>query len=114
MGIVWLGFPILGALCPMGTVWLGFTNSGAWPWIIGYTYVHTLLWNGLSYIHSGTGDTHIYVINHIDNAIRKGQSELLLLNSWVGHSLISMHYQLIKKTCPEHIAFSKLSRIRQQ
>jgi hypothetical protein len=68
----------------MGIVWLG--NLGAWLGIFSYTYLHTLLWNGLSYIHSKTGDTQIFSNIHINHTIGKGLSGLLLPTPSVGHT----------------------------
>ncbi len=67
-----------------GIVWLG--NLGAWLGIFTNTYLHTLLWNGLSYIHSKTGVTHIYGINHIHHAIGKDLSDLLMSTPSVRHT----------------------------
>jgi hypothetical protein len=61
---------------------------GTWLGLFGLTYVHTLLWNGLLYIHSKTGYPHIYVINHIDYAIGTGQSDLLILTPSVVNSYV--------------------------
>jgi hypothetical protein len=73
-------------LFQMGTVKLGCPYLGAWLGIFGSTYIHTLLRNGLSYVHSKTGDKHINVIHYIDPAIGKGQLDLLLPTPSVRHN----------------------------
>jgi hypothetical protein len=73
-------------LSPTSAVWPGYPNLGAWLGIYGYKYVHTLLWNGLPYIHSKTGNMHMSAINHIDHAIGKGQTDLLFLTPSVRHN----------------------------
>ncbi len=66
-------------LFPRGAIWLCCPKLYAWLGIFCYTYVHTLLQNKLSCIHSKMGDIHIYEINHTNHANGKGPWDLVFL-----------------------------------
>ncbi len=83
-------------LFPTGTIWLGCPNLGAWLEILGYIYVHTLLRNGLSYIHSKmVTHTYMWLITSITLLARVGWTCCYQPPS-VGHSSMKMKMNYIK------------------
>ncbi len=67
---------------------LAAQNLGARPGIFGCTYVHTSLWNKVSYTQSKMGGTYTYMFNPTDHTICQDRSYLLFLTPSVGHTTL--------------------------